>query len=349
MKSKKRNKLNILTIMFIFAITLIVGFESMALESQSQEAITIKIATATGPSHIISRVAQKLEEDLEAMSNGRIQVDLYLAGALLDDGEMPEGVKQGITDIASGSLALFSNNIPETRAIGLMGTFDSEEHFWRACQMEGGFHDYLKDLFLEKQNIRILSFQHIGITDAFGSNRGVIKTLEDLKGLKVRVPNVAIGTAIQSMGASPVVLSGGDTYSALQNGVVEGTYTSTSTVISRSFYEVTDYYTDMKLGYSDAIGVWLSENTFNKWPDDVKAMVMEACKDILTWTRNLAKETVIEDWNFLKNECQVYHLTDEETEPFRILVAPGQLEGLKEACSEESNNKLLDIMEKARE
>lgn len=352
MRNKKRSRFIIPTIIYFLALILVSGVEILAETLDVQETVTIKIVTSTAPSHMNSKVALKLEEDLEAMSNGRIQVDLYLTGSLLDDGEMPDGVKQGVADIAIGSLGLFSNNIPETRAIGLMGAFDSEEHFWRACQMEGGFYDYLTDLFLQKQNIRILSFTHLGATDAFGSNRSIIKTLEDLKGLKVRVPNVAIGTAVQSMGATPVVLSGGDTYSALQHGVVEGAYTSTSTVIARSFYEATDYYTKMKLSYSDSIGVWLSEDTFNKWPKSVKAMVIEACKSLIEWTRSLAEEDDVENWNFLEKEAPnvkgVYHLTNEETEAFRKMVAPGQLEGLRNACSEESYSKLIDIIEKAK-
>jgi TRAP-type C4-dicarboxylate transport system substrate-binding protein len=103
-----------------------------------------------------------------------------------------------------------------------------------------------------------------------------VKSVADLKGLKIRVSQTAIMMdTIRALGASPAPISYAELYSALQSGVVDGAENPITAYLNNKFYEVAKYYTLDGHVFSPSIIV-MSEATAKKLsPDDLK-LVMDA-------------------------------------------------------------------------
>ena len=99
-----------------------------------------------------------------------------------------------------------------------------------------------------------------------------VRKVEDLKGMKIRSAGELNNLSIKALGAVPVNIPYSDVYSALQNGLVDGSITSMSDAGDHRLYEVAKYYTKLNM---TALGVAYAMNpkTYDSLPDDLKTLV----------------------------------------------------------------------------
>jgi len=120
-----------------------------------------------------------------------------------------------------------------------------------------------------------------------------IRKMEDFKGLKMRVPHGMTALLMQKLGASVVVLPGGEVYSALDKGVIDASDWATPSMNQRmGFFEVAKYYIypgfhSMPLG-----GFTVNINEWNKLPDDIKQILKTACRE---WCWDSIERIAIDD------------------------------------------------------
>lgn len=102
-----------------------------------------------------------------------------------------------------------------------------------------------------------------------------IKSLADLKGLKVRLGNAALNAIFSRMGATPVFLPGGEVYEAAQRGVIDAfEYVTPSVNWSMGFQEVTKYmYLSPSRAATDAQALFVNQKVWDKLPSDLKKIV----------------------------------------------------------------------------
>jgi TRAP-type C4-dicarboxylate transport system substrate-binding protein len=102
-----------------------------------------------------------------------------------------------------------------------------------------------------------------------------VKSLADLKGLKIRAFDAISTDWVKAAGAQPVTMPWGDVYMALFTGSVDAVLTSSVSGVDGKFWEVTPYFTDMgfTFGYS---AVTVNLNAFNKLPDNLKKILTDA-------------------------------------------------------------------------
>lgn len=309
--------------------------------------VTIRIATANGESDVKTVIAYKMEEILEDRSNGMIAVEVYPSAQLLSDTGMVEGVPNGATDIGICGLGWWSGLVPEVSVIGGMGIYDSEEHFRRCMESEGGIFEYLAGLFETNAQTKVLTFLYCGASECLITRNKQITSPDDMKGLKYRVPNNSMGAAISALGASPVTIPVGDVYTSLQTGVVDGTIGTLGNSDSNNFWDVVNYVSDLKLAYSDAFGIIVSDAVYNSWEPAVQQLVAEVSEDMYEFSYEYINKTYGEIWAKLeaRDDIDVYYISAEDTVAFAELTAPGSLAGLLESCGEDSYNHMVDIIE----
>lgn len=184
--------------------------------------------------------AVKFKEEIEKKTNGRFQIDLFGAGVLGKDREMAEMLQFGTLDLAIITTSPMGNFVPAMQVLDLPFLFDGWEHVYQFMSSPL-YVEFLKES--DKIGIKTLALVARGARDLTSSKKPV-KSLEDLKGLKLRVieSKVFVDT-FTALGAAPQAMSWGEVFTALQQGTIDGHENSITTILNERVYEVQKYVT----------------------------------------------------------------------------------------------------------
>ena len=100
----------------------------------------------------------------------------------------------------------------------------------------------------------------------------LIRTPEDMKGMRIRRPSAVAGDIIESAGASPVGLPANDMYTSLQRGVVDGLSFPWEAVSAFKIDEITKCHTNIPF-YSSALMVTMNKDKYESLPDDLRKVL----------------------------------------------------------------------------
>jgi len=167
-------------------------------------------------------------------TNGRLNVTHYNGGQLGSDSGMLEGVKMGTIDfITTGTVGS-----KVTDAFYLPWLFKDADHMHRV--LDGEIGELIKQKFHEETGLVMIGTAYFG-SRLLTANKE-IKTLADLKGLKIRVPQIApMVDTWKALGASPTPLAFTELFTALQSKTVDAQENPAEIVVNNSFYEVQKY------------------------------------------------------------------------------------------------------------
>ena len=175
---------------------------------------------------------------VEERSGGAIRVNIYPAAQLGDARTIVEGVQMGtieMGDIENGPMGRF---VPEAMLWDLPFIFRDIEHAHTV--LDGDMGQFVQKKY-DEVGIRHLAYNDGGFR-YFTNNLRPIKSMADMKGMKIRVmeSKVMIDT-INAFGASAIPMAFGELYTALQQGVVDGQENPMNLIFSQRFYEVQKY------------------------------------------------------------------------------------------------------------
>jgi tripartite ATP-independent transporter DctP family solute receptor len=177
----------------------------------------------------------KFCELLEQRSNGEITMKHFPAGMLGKDQAIIEGIKLGTIDI--GMVGQVASKVQE--AFYLPFLFKDADHMERT--LNGPIGEKLKRAFEEETGLKLIAFTYFGPRQLTTKNKKVVVPA-DCKGLKIRVPQAPTMVATwKALGASPTPISWTETFTALQQGVVDGQENPFQVILDSSLYEVQKY------------------------------------------------------------------------------------------------------------
>lgn len=252
----------------------------------AEQSITLKIGYTTNDPDPWHKSAVKFGEILKQKSNGRIKVQTYPSSQLGSEREMIEGMKAGTVDMAvtgAGTPTVFE---PKFGIIEVLYLYKDQAHLQRV--LNGPIGQEISDSFLKSTNVRVLAWWDRGPRH-LTTNRE-IKSPADLKGLKLRVPEVKVDLAMwKAFGASPTPMAFGEVFTSLKQGVIEGQENPLSIINSASFFDVQKYL--MLTGHKIAAApVMISEKTWAKLSDGDKKLVQEAAAEATKYNNDLVAE-----------------------------------------------------------
>lgn len=190
----------------------------------------LRLANNLSDDHVTSQALASFAEDVEKRSNGRIVVKIYNNGQLGAESDVLGQLDQGIVDMARVSAPGLATYAPGYHTFGLPYIFDSEEEYYEVMdspEMAEYFHSTADDGFIG------LTYYSSGARSFYTRNTPV-RTPGDLRGLKLRVQDMRSQTDfVGELGAAPIVMSFGDTYTSLQTGLIDGAE-SNETVLTQS-------------------------------------------------------------------------------------------------------------------
>lgn len=214
------------------------------------------------------------EAYVETASNGQIQVDVYPASQLGSVEELTRSLMTGVAEIAQGDETITGFYEPMF-VLSIPFLFSNEVVARRF--FESSFFDDLSKGFTKATGIRILAAQTYGFRTFTNSVRP-ITSLEDMKGLKIRVQNNPVMIKfVQALGGSPTTIPFGELYSALQQGVADGQENPPGLIYDMKFYEVQKYLTldqhTLAFNFYYARDAW-----FQQLSDDLKKVIYVGAK-----------------------------------------------------------------------
>ena len=216
----------------------------------------------------------KFKEELEKRSNGEITLKIYPNSTLGGDRDLVEGMQMGTVDfgLVAGVLGNFEKSIG---LLELPYLFDSQEEFNKVIHGPIG----------EEIAIRILNWWDRGPRQTT-SNKPINK-LEDLKGLKIRLPEIpAMVNSWRAMGANPTPMAWSEVYTGLQQNVIEAQENPIPFIYGGRINEVQKYIaiTDHKYEY---VTIAMSEMRWKKLNDKQRQIIVEAANAATAYENQL--------------------------------------------------------------
>lgn len=208
------------------------------------------------------------------MSGGKFQISVHAGGELMPAFGVVDGVQNGTVEIAHTAPYYFVGK-DETFAIGCAIPFGLNSRQLSAWMYEGNGLKLMRE-FYAKYNIVNFPGGNTG-SQMGGWYRKPIKSLADMKGLKMRIGGFA-GRVIERMGAVPQNLPGGEIYQALEKGTIDaaewvGPYDDQKL----GFYKVAPYYHFPGWWEGSAqLDFFINQKAWDSLPAEYKAMVETA-------------------------------------------------------------------------
>jgi len=232
---------------------------------------------------------------VKVLTNGRLEITPYPAGAIVPTFEGLDALQNNVLQALHTWPGYFSGKEPAFAAISDLVAGYS--HPWQkdAWMYYKGGWEMLNELY-KPYNGYTVGWMFWGIESMVSTKP--IRRMEDYKGLKMRVPHGMTAILFQKLGASVVVLPGGEVYSALDKGVINTSDWASASMNQRmGFFQVAKY-TNYPGFHSMPLGDFtVNINEWNKLPDDIKQILKSACRE---WCWDSIERIAIDDIRALK-------------------------------------------------
>lgn len=184
-------------------------------------------------------LALRFKEIVEKSSEGRYKVDIFPGGQLGDEQKMVKDARRGSID---GAVVAINNITPFAKKVGVLTLPYLLQSFDDAVKATtGDLGNMWRDILVNEAGVRVLGWGYSNFRVLTNSKKP-INTLADLKGLKIRVPKNAIMIETwKALGAEPVPMAWPETFTALQQKVVDGQDNPHGVNYTMKFYEVQNY------------------------------------------------------------------------------------------------------------
>ena len=236
---------------------------------------TMKLATPT-INDLQHEWMKRYKEELEARSDGRIEVQLYPASQLGPIQSMLEGLQLGTIEGVIAPAELYAGVDPRFQVPAIPHLFSSMEDA-RAKLDDPQVREMLLNIGAEKglQGLTLLVYGPQML-----NTRQPVATLPDLSGKRIRVlaSRTEIGT-VEALGASSVPMPLNEVGSALQQGVIDGYSTVLDVFNALGTHSVAPNVYKTELWYLISYGS-VSKVWFDSLPEDLQTLVMDTAKEL---------------------------------------------------------------------
>ncbi|MGB3209260.1 MAG: TRAP transporter substrate-binding protein [Desulforhopalus sp.] len=218
-------------------------------------------------------LATRFKEIVETTSKGKYKVDLFPAGQLGDEQKLVKDARRGSLD---GAVVAINNITPFSKSVGVLTLPYLMQNFSDAVKITTGeLGAKWQAALIKEAGVRPLGWSYANFRVLTNSKRPVRK-LSDLKGLKLRVPKNPIMIATwEALGAEPVPMSWPETFTAMQQGVVDGQDNPHVVNFAFKFYEVQKYTSEVHYNFALQPLV-IGEKFFQSLPAEDQEMLTRA-------------------------------------------------------------------------
>lgn len=269
-----------------------------------------------------TKTAKLFAQLVNEKSGGNIEVTVF-GNDQLAGGDMQKGLElvlNGTVDLDCHSTSIISSLSNKLMVSTLPWLFKdyqaAEDAFW-------GSGGEFVDSILETKGLEYLGAVHNGFKLMTCSKRQ-IKSPEDLKGLKIRIPGGEFFSEFyKAYGASPQAMPWAEVFAALQQGTIDGHDNSISTCFSNNIQEVQEYFTVSHHTY-EAFTFMANKEKFNALSPDTQQLIRDCIKEACL---TINKEIVSNEDSLIQKcideyDSKFYYFTDEDVTKWRAVIEP---------------------------
>lgn len=252
----------------------------------AQNPIPIRVANPAGDDDPIGIAAARFAERVGELAGDAVQVRVFSRSVLGNENAALEGTMAGNIDVDIVSNSVLRGVVPELAVLDVPYGLSSTDHAWRVLDGEVG------KILAEKvqsKGLRLAGWAYAG-SRCLMTKETEVRTPDDMKGMKLRVPNNPTYASIaEAWGTIPTTVGWPETYLALSQGVVDGIETAPGPSFDQKHYEVAKNL--IKTDHLLYFHIWvISEKAWQTWPEAVQNAVFTAAQEAALYNRELRIE-----------------------------------------------------------
>lgn len=268
-------------------VIITVSLLMVALPSASAAKYRLKVGVVTPTDHPHSVSSREFKKMVEERSGGRIKVKIFDSGKLGSNPELLDSVKTGIIDMCVNTPGVLAAYYPLPGILELPYLFTSKEHMMKVTR--GPIGDKIANEYAEKTGVLILGYFG-GAQRNMITREKKIESFDDMKGLKMRTWEWDVMLNWwKSLGTIGSVVAFPEVYTALQTGVVDGAENEFTTFFVARWAEVCKFIALTQHNIT-VRPIMIGKKKFNKLPQDLQEIVVQAAKDAADFDVNLEGE-----------------------------------------------------------
>ncbi len=290
-------------------------------ENGEAEELNLEMSVTTSETSTWFLGAEKLAEDIEKETDGRIKIDVFaneqLSGG--DSGKAVELLSKGNIDLTFNSTIIYSVLDDRFGVASAPFIFDDLEDADKAFNGKAG--EMLEEVVREK-NVEPLGYGENGFRQITNDTRE-IKGPKDIEGLKIRIPGITMYTDLfRELGADPATMTFSEVFTALQQGTIDGQENPIDVIYSSKLNEVQDYITMWNYSY-DPLVLGINKDLYDSLSKEDQELFKKLGKEAAAYQVEITREREKEQIEELEEAgLNFYYPTEEEIEDYREAVEP---------------------------
>ena len=235
-------------------------------------------------------------DELRKRSDGAIDVTIFWAGSLGGAMEILDLVGSGAVPLGVSAQGYFLSDLP---VAGTAGNLMMRTHTGPADSLDT-WRKFLEDPQVRKEldEARVVALAGQAANPYKLTCAKPVRTVADIKGLRVRVPGSYMPEWWASLGAVPVSVPLAEQYEALQKGTIDCAYSPLDQIFSTRLDEVAKFAIDLSTGSHLTWNIFMNKDAWEALPQPVRDLMTEVSEDMMSelvaYNEALAKRTIEE-------------------------------------------------------
>lgn len=260
--------------------------------AQAADPVVFRISHQLPPAHHIAKLVDQFAADVEARSEGAVDVQMFGANQAFKPDQNHPAVARGQVEGAISVNFQWGNTIPELNVVTIPYYFTDLDRIRKFPGSPAAA--ILEDKLLER-GVRNIAWFFTTRQSIFTSGNKPLITTGDFEGVKIRGLNKLVDEALLAAGAAPTAMSGSEVYQALQTGVIDAGLTDVSAAFSRKYFEVQKYGTVAPF-FTVYFHLYVNPDWWNGLTDDIREAIAGAAakaeQDAIALTEETAEQAI---------------------------------------------------------
>ena len=252
---------------------------------------------------------------IEGMSGGALKMEIHPDDSLGNGRAQLEQCQQGVIQMVHQFTNIVTPMVPEVAVTAIPFLFNNSQEAWRV--LSGPFGKELADITLKRTGMRVLAWgEGAGFRNLYGKK--LIKTPDDLKGVRVRIPeNPGLMAMFQAMGAKTVTITWAEIYTGMQSGAADALDTELYSFAWKKLDEVTPFATMTLHGYN-MHPLMINEAFFQGLSDKHRRILLEGAELFRVVTDGMSRASEIKCIQEMEQKgFKMYYPTEAEREKWK--------------------------------
>lgn len=261
----------------VLVLSLVLGTVGFA---QAADPIVIKFAHQNSPQDNIQKAAEMIKENVEARTNGGVEIDIFPSGQIGDNKSALEQARFGGNIMGQFGCTTLEEYLPDYGIFLYPFIFTDWAQATKltSSDLVKGWEQQLMD----QENIRVLAYANFGVRNMY-SVKTPIYSPDDIKGMGMRVQSTKMyNEMVKALGGTPQSIPWMELYSALAQNVIDAAEAPITSMLDQKHNEVVKYLT-LTGHVVDVCNFCISNELFNSLSEEQQAILLEETSAAADW------------------------------------------------------------------